>query len=90
MPIMTDSLFHVFTSSCSVQLQSGIAPVASLVNIVGGVETDVAGGCMFALANRTNITSLKDIVDVKVLCIFPYQKAGANSTIACSWACISQ
>ncbi|KAL3158748.1 hypothetical protein ABBQ32_011476 [Trebouxia sp. C0010 RCD-2024] len=49
-----------------VQLESGITPIASLVNIVGGVEVDVAGACMFALANRTNVTSLRDIVNMKI------------------------
>ena len=53
---------------CSVQLSSGISPVASLVNSVGGKDTYVVGGCMFALANRTNITSLQDLVDMKVCC----------------------
>lgn len=48
------------------QVVTGISPVASLVNWVGGEVTYVYGGCVYALASRTNITSLKDLVDTKV------------------------
>lgn len=48
------------------QVTNGIAPVASLVNWVGGEMTYVYGGCIYVLANRTNITSLKDLVNMKV------------------------
>ena len=48
------------------QVVTGIAPVASLVNWVGGEVTHVYGGCVYVLANRTNITSLRDLVDMKV------------------------
>lgn len=51
------------------QLNTPIAPVATLANLVGGEETHVVGGCLFALANRTNITSLRDCVDMKVVCV---------------------
>ncbi|DBA66841.1 TPA: hypothetical protein ACH3X2_001975 [Trebouxia sp. C0005] len=48
------------------QVAAGIAPVASLVNWVGGEMTYVYGGCVYVLANRTNITSLRDLVDMKI------------------------
>ncbi len=49
------------------QIVTGIAPVASLVNWVGGEVTYVYGGCVFALANRVDISSLKDLVNMKVI-----------------------
>lgn len=48
------------------QIVGGTTPVASLVNWVDGEATYIYGGCVFALASRTNITSLKDLVDMKV------------------------
>ncbi|KAL0044703.1 hypothetical protein WJX82_006155 [Trebouxia sp. C0006] len=49
-----------------IQVVTGISPVASLVNWVGGEVTYVYGGCVYALASRTNITSLRDLVDTKI------------------------
>lgn len=51
------------------QLNTQVAPIAALVNRVGGEDTHIVGGCLFALANRTNITSLRDCVDMKVVCV---------------------
>ena len=48
------------------QIVSGIAPVASLVNWVGGEETTVYGGWLFVLSNRTDITSLKQLANASV------------------------
>lgn len=48
------------------QLNTDIAPVAALVNLVDGMRTTIVGGCIFALADRKNITSLRDLVNMKV------------------------
>lgn len=52
---------------CTMQLNTDIAPVAALVNVVDGMVTTIVGGCIFALADRANITSLRDLVNMKVL-----------------------
>jgi len=60
------SLLQQQITASQMQVVTGIAPVASLVNWVGGEVTYVYGGCVYVLANRTNITSLRDLVDTKV------------------------
>ena len=74
--------FPLLTSSPSLQLHSGIAPVAALVNTVAGEETHIVGGCVYALADRANITSLRDLVDMKVVTVNRAQHQASHSDLA--------
>lgn len=68
-PLLLPSVHPEVSQTVSVvvkQIVSGISPVASLVNWVGGKETSVYGGCIFVRSNRTDITSLKQLVNASV------------------------